>query len=91
MQLLRQDHADRWPCIDYSRCRHTQISTLRTQQSTNITLKAAAANLIRSSSRMDEGQAGGSEGGVDDDGMSAHYHCLHGPVLQLLAQEEVAH
>ena len=59
MQLLRHDHADRWPRIDYSRCRHTQISTLLTQQSTNITLKAAAANLIRSSSRMDEGQAEG--------------------------------
>jgi len=60
MQLLRHDHANRWPRIDYSRCCHTQISTRRTQQSTNITLKAAAANLIRSSSRMDEGQAGGA-------------------------------
>ena len=27
----------------------------------------------------------------DDDGKSPHYHGLHGPVLQLLAQEEVAH
>jgi len=37
------------------------------------------------------GKQGGSEGGGDDDGMSAHYHRLHGPVLQLLAQEKVAH
>ena len=27
------------------------------------------------------GKQGGSEGGGDDDGMSAHNHRLHGPVL----------
>jgi len=37
------------------------------------------------------GKQGGSEGGGRDDGMSTHYHHPHGPVLQLLAQEEVAH
>jgi hypothetical protein len=67
----------------------TQNTTRCTQQSTTIILKAAAANLIWSSSRMDEGQAEPEM--MIDDGMSAHYHRLHGPVLQLLAQEEVAH
>jgi len=38
---------------------------------------------------MDEGQAEPEM--MIDDGISAHYHRLHGPVLQLLAQEEVAH
>jgi len=37
------------------------------------------------------GKQGGSERGGGVDGMSAHYHCLHGPVLQLMAQEEGAH
>ena len=58
MQLLCHDHANQWPCLTNSCCCHAQISTWRTQQSTNITFKAAASIFPRSSSRMDE----------DDDG-----------------------
>ena len=36
-------------------------------------------------------KVGGDDDDDDDDGKSPHYHGLYGPVLQLLAQEEVAH
>ena len=36
-------------------------------------------------------KVGGDDDDDDDDGKSPHYHGLYVPVLQLLAQEEVAH